>query len=71
MRPTDRIDPLENYHNKKPVYVKSYLENTYPEHYYPEHVKKGSHKTLDFNNSGTIKAYDKEEAEKYGSHINL
>jgi hypothetical protein len=36
VRPTDHIDPLENYHNNKTVYTKSYLENTYPWHYYRE-----------------------------------
>ena len=66
MRQVDHKNPLENYRNAQTVYKNSYLENTYPENYHPEHVPKGGAKTLDFSKAGSIRAYDKEEAQRYG-----
>jgi hypothetical protein len=58
IRPTDHIDPLENYHHNKTVYTKSYLENTYPWHYYKNGSKTG---TRSSNMTGSsIKAFDKQ-----------
>ena len=60
------MKPLQNYHNSKTVYKGSFLENTNPANYHPQHVPKGGAKTLDFAGTGTIKAYDREEAKRYG-----
>ena len=57
---------MQNYHNSKTVYKESFLENTNPVNYHPEHVPKGGARTLDFGATGTIKAYDREEAKRYG-----
>lgn len=67
-RQVDHVKPLENYHNNKTVYKSSFIENTHPEHYHPQHVPKGGARTLDFGGAGSIKAYDKEEAVRYGSN---
>ena len=67
VREVDHKKPLDNFRNSDSIYKKSYLENTYPNNYHPDHVPKGGARTLEFPQAGSIKAYDREEAQRYGT----
>jgi hypothetical protein len=66
VRDVDHRNALDNFRNSDTVYKKSFLENTNPVNYHPEHVPKGGARTLEFSQAGSIKAYDREEAQRYG-----
>lgn len=58
-RAVDQTKPLDNFNNGKTVYKQTHVENTNPADYHPEHVPKGGARTLNFDKSGAIKAYDR------------
>jgi hypothetical protein len=66
VRPTDHINPLENYHHNKTVYTKSYLENTYPWHYHRQGVSRtGGWEGKEFGRgTGTAKGDGKDDPHK-------